>query len=146
MRTRLVSYKDYYGHVSQDTVNEFENSVKASHVPAQLTSSLSRRLGKRLLRVITRYGRLPFVFLRRGGSRKFCIIMGLEFYKCFLAFLFNRDNSVYFFDAWSHHHAEIERFIRLMRLKHVFFSSQQVTGIFSEKKLAVIIFQWVWRP
>jgi hypothetical protein len=81
-------------------------------------------------------------FPKSRHTHKFCIVMGLEFYKCFLAFLFNRDNSIYFFDAWTANHTRIEAFIRLMRLKNVFFSSNQVTEIFKAKQLDCH-FQWV---
>ena len=138
MRTLLVAFKKYYGHVAQDTVNEFENSIKADMVPAQLTGRISRILSKKMLRVMKKKPPLP----KFRHTHKFCVVLGLEFYKCFLAFLFNGDNSVYIFDAWTANHTKIEAFIRLMRLKNVFFSSSQVTEIFKAKQLDCH-FQWV---
>ena len=143
MRIRLVSYKDYYGHVSQDTVNEFENAIKATNTSAQLTSSLSRVFGRRFLKKIMGYNKLPLAFLKRERIHKFCVIMGLEFYKCVLAFLFNRNNSIYFFDAWTHNHGQIEWFIKLMGIKNVFFSSRQVTEMFRKKGLDC---NFLWVP
>jgi hypothetical protein len=143
MRIRLVSYKDRYSHVSQDTVNEFENAIKAANTTAQLTSGVSRELGGRFLKRRMSGNKLPFAFLKRSRAHKFCVIMGLEFHKCVLAFLFNRSNSIYFFDSWTHNHGQIEWFIKLMGIKHVFFSSSQVTEIFRQKGLDC---NFLWVP
>jgi len=143
MDIELVAYKDSHAHVSQDTVNEFEKAIKATSVATRLianpTKNASRYAAALLLKTGMHPPTLPF---RSGRYHRFAVLMGPEFKKVFFPFLFNRNNSVYFFDAWPANHTRIEWFIRSFRPKHVFFSSSQVTELFQGKGLSTQ-FHWV---
>jgi hypothetical protein len=142
MRIQLVTYQGYAGHVAQDTVNEFQKTIIEDGVETEKTANLTRVLSQALLRLMPR--RLQRLsFYRRKGVKKFCIIIGHEFQKCLIPFLYNADNSLYVFDAWPAYQDRIENFIRVTRIKKVFFSSRYATDLFSGKGLDC---QITWVP
>lgn len=129
-----MTYKGYTGHVAQDTVNEFQQVIINDGVETRSTSNPIRILSQALLRFMPGHLR-RFSFYKRKGVKEFCIIVGKEFQKCLLPFLYNADNSLYIFDAWPTYQDRIENFIRATRVKNIFFSSRCATEIFSAKKL-----------
>jgi hypothetical protein len=145
MDIQLVAFSNYYGHVSQDTIAEFEHTIIGKSISkTKRVDTLQRVLGKRIWKyVMHKYKwRLSADFLKREEVNRFCVVMGIEFDKCILAFLYNKYNSVYFFDAWVHNHDKIEEFIKLAGVTNVFFSSRQVTEMFRSKQLKCN-FYWV---
>ena len=134
MRIQLVRYKGYDGHVAQDTVNEFQNVIVSDKVGVQDTSNLTRVFSQAVLRVMPHRLRLLSLYKRRG-VKKFCIIIGHEFQKCLIPFLYNQDNSLYVFDAWPAYQDRIENFIRSAGVRNVFFSSRYATEFFAAKGL-----------
>ena len=134
MRTELVIYKGYSGHVAQDTVNEFQQAIIADAVDIKATSNMTRVFGQVILKFIPGKLRL-FSLRRRRNVRDFCIIIGHEFQKCVLTFLNNDHNSLYVFDAWPAYQDRIENFVRAARVKNVFFSSRYATDLFAGKGL-----------
>jgi hypothetical protein len=131
------------GHVSQDTILEFERTIQTNGAGTIEISSSMAFIGKLFEKLIIKRD-FPFNsgFVPRKNIRRLCIMMGIEFRKPAVPFLFNKSNHAYFFDAWPKRHAEIERFIRIMNIKNVFFSSAQVTEIFTAKNLSCN-FHWV---
>lgn len=134
MHIQLVRYRGYEGHVAQDTVNEFQNVIISDKVDVEDTSNLTRIFSQAVLRLMPR--RLGSLALyKRKGVKKFCIIVGHEFQKCLIPFLYNRDNSLYVFDAWPAYQDRIENFIRSTGVRNVFFSSRYATELFAAKGL-----------
>lgn len=143
MDIELVAYKDSHAHVSQDTVNEFEKAIKGTSVIPRSIAPITKNAGRYASALLLKSGlRPPTLPFRAGRYHRFAVLMGPEFKKIFFPFLFNRNNSVYFFDAWPANHTRIEWFIRSFRPRHVFFSSSQVTELFQSKQLSTQ-FHWV---
>ena len=134
MPIRLVTYKGYAGHVAQDTVNEFQQVIIEDGVEIEATANPTRVVSQALLRLIPRRLR-SLSFYRRKGIKKFCIIIGHEFQKCLIPFLYNADNSIYIFDAWPAYQDRIENFLRVTRVRNAFFSSRYATELFAGKGL-----------
>jgi hypothetical protein len=134
MSIRLVTYKGYSGHVAQDTVNEFQQVIVSDGAETQSTSNPVRVFSQLLLRLIPRH--LQRLSLFKGKrDKKFCVIVGKEFQKCLIPFLYSADNSLYIFDAWPAYQDRIENFIRATRVRNVFFSSRYATDLFNAKNL-----------
>jgi hypothetical protein len=134
MRIRLVTYKGYAGHVAQDTVNEFQQVIIEDGVEIETTANPTRILSQVIFRLMPhRFQWLSFY--KRKGIKKFCIIIGYEFQKCLVPFLYNADNSIYIFDAWPAYQDRIENFIRVMRIRNAFFSSRNAAELFAGKGL-----------
>lgn len=134
MPIRLVTYRGYAGHVAQDTVNEFQQVIISDGVETESTANPVRLLSQLLLRMIPRHLQRLSLF-KRKKVKKFCVIVGKEFQKCLIPFLYNADNSLYIFDAWPVYQDRIENFIRATRVRNVFFSSRYATDLFNAKKL-----------
>src|ERR1700744_3293530 len=121
MRILLVTYKGYKGHVAQDTVNEFQKVIIRDGVGIETTANFTRIFNHATLRLIPRHFQWLSLY-KRKGVKKFCIVIGPEFRKCLIPFLYNNDNSLYIFDAWPANQKAIEHFIRVARVRNVFFS------------------------
>jgi hypothetical protein len=141
MRILLVTYKGYKGHVAQDTVNEFQKVIIRDGVGIETTANFTRIFNHATLRLIPRHFQWLSLY-KRKGVKKFCIVIGPEFRKCLIPFLYNNDNSLYIFDAWPANQKAIEHFIRVARVRNVFFSSRYATELFSGKGLDCA-FAWV---
>lgn len=134
MSIQLVRYKGYDGHVAQDTVNEFQTVIVSDNVGVEDTSNLTRVFSQAMLRLMPRRLRVLSIY-KRKGVKKFCIIIGHEFQKCLIPFLYNGDNSLYVFDAWPAYQDRIENFIRSAGVRNVFFSSRYATELFAARGL-----------
>ena len=132
----LITYRKEGAHVSQDTVQEFENAIASGNVKRKELDPFSAFLGSLFHKLVIRR-KLPLfpALAPKKDKDRLCILMGLEFHKPFVPFLFNKSNHVYFFDAWPGNHGEMEQFIRILNVRNVFFSSGQVTEIFKKKNL-----------
>lgn len=134
MRIRLVTYRGYSGHVAQDTVNEFQKVILDDGATVETTANITRVFSQALLRLVPR--RLNLLsFYKKKGVAKICIIVGHEFQKCLVPFLYNADNNLYVFDAWPAYQDRIENFIRITSVRNVFFSSRYATELFGAKGL-----------
>ncbi len=144
-RIQLITYQKQgkQGHVSQDTVNEFEKAVISDKIETIEAGPMAVYAGK-LFRKLVIKRNFPFFpgIIPKKKTHRLCILMGVELHKPFVPFCFNRSNHVYFFDAWPDRHLEIERFIKAMNIKNVFFSSAQATMMFKQKKIACN-FHWI---
>jgi len=134
MRIQLVTYRGYDGHVAQDTVNEFQKVISSDGVGVQQTSNLTRVFSQAVLKLMPRRLKLLSLY-KRKDLKKFCIIIGYEFQKCLIPFLYNSDNSLYVFDAWPAYQDRIENFIRSANVRNVFFSSRHAAELFAAKGL-----------
>ena len=140
----LITYRPPNAHVSQDTIQEFENALLTyKEVNRKEISSFAAFAGRLFHKLVIRRNFPLFRRLAPQSDRdRLCIMMGLELHKPFVPFLFNKSNHAYFFDAWPGNHGEMERFIRLMKVKNVFFSSAQVARLFAQKNLSCR-FHWL---
>jgi glycosyltransferase involved in cell wall biosynthesis len=143
-KLKLIVYgRNRKPHVSQDTVLEFEGRIQHNGVTTYPIGLMTAKLGDIFKkRYITQGKRL---FLRppfRIQKSLVAILMGTEYRKVFLPFLWTKPHSVYLFDAWPESHPEIIRFIDLLKPEHVFFSSSQITDSFKAKGLPCQ-FHWV---
>ena len=130
-------------HVSQDAVDEFQNSILATKGLriARNRFPFFARIVWKLLRSNLLAKALKY--LRLTNQRYFIILMGSEFVKCVPFFASSRDNALYIFDAWPSVHQLIEDSLPLLHIRTVFFSSLQATEIFSAKPALKCKFIWV---
>lgn len=133
---QLVVYKKEKEHVSRDTIKEFESARDSATIETIEAGPLYSFIGDWFQKLVIRRNFPLFTrMLPQKKVHRLCIMMGLELRKPFVPFLFNQSNHAYFFDAWPSNHAEIERFLQVMKIRTVFFSSAQVTDIFNRKQL-----------
>jgi hypothetical protein len=143
MEIQLLTYKQKKGHVSQDTVDEFESVIIDSNVEIRYIGHFTEVLGKVLNKVQDVFKvTIPFDIIKGDKYCTFAVLMGKEFQKTIVPFSFNKKNSIYLFDAWPESHKLIESFIKKVSVKHVFFSSRQVTETFKQKNLSCK-FSWI---
>jgi len=140
----IVKYITSQDHVSQNTVDEFEGIIIAkNNVNLYRINNLKRILGKVFIKLCLKSTfPLPKFFFRRRTLKSLCIMLGDEFHKAVFPFINNEYNNIYFFDAWPSNHYYIEKFIRMFRVKNVFFSAKQVVEVFEKKNLNCK-FHWV---
>lgn len=130
-------------HVSQDTVLEFEGRIQHNGIPTHTIGLVTAKLGDIFKkRYITEGKRLFFRPPFRINKPLLAILMGTEYRKVFLPFLWTKPHSVYLFDAWPESHPSIEQFIKVLQPAHVFFSSAQITQTFKAKGLP-LQFHWI---
>jgi hypothetical protein len=87
--------------------------------------------------------RLPSWGFGRKRLTTFALIFGPDFSQ-FLKFRLQGDEIVvYIMDAWPSYHQRIERAIKLLGIKTIFFSSKQVADIFRAKG---ILHNAIWLP
>jgi hypothetical protein len=140
----LIKYVVAHEHVSQDTVVEFESTIMLDDgVTIYPINRWKRKLSKSVIKLCFKYpGLVRRNSLKMRSRSTFSIVMGSDFKKSSIPFLFNDNNSAYFFDAWPYNHEKIVQFIKVFDLKNAFFSSKQVVDIFKAKGLACN-FYWV---
>ncbi|WP_316796890.1 hypothetical protein [Pedobacter agri] len=141
---KLIKHPHGSGHVSQDTVNEFEDIiVRDEQVSIISVAAFKIFLSKIFVKLVSKkILQVPKSLFQKRNEKLFCIMLGDEFHKSALSFLTNKNNNTYFFDAWPNNHKIIETFIKNFKVKKVFFSSQQVTEIFHNKGLDCNFF-WI---
>jgi hypothetical protein len=136
MPITLLRVKYFNAHVSEDTLNDFENQIEVyCEKIISKKYSIIYRLKKKII------NNSPFLNPIRklyhkifGANRRYIsVIMGVNFNKCYPSSLESSYNYAYFFDAWPDNQKRIEHFILEMNIKTVFFSSKQVADIFREK-------------
>lgn len=129
-------------HVSQDTVAEFEESIRASG-DVSVISTQSGLVTKAFRYAFTRYrlspDRLP-LWPREGVC--FSVLMGPAFEKMFPHYLLAEHRNAYLFDAWPDKHDLILHFLRKSAIANVFFSSRQVAELISDQVTRTNV-QWI---
>jgi len=124
------------GHVSNDTVNEFEQTILSDSIVQQVKSINPLRFKIRFL--LYRFLRFFFSFSSRKICKKFIdkplkdnghlltIMMGLDVEKYRQYGLFTCHNrSIYLFDAWPHDYDKIVSFVETFKINFVFVSASQ---------------------
>ena len=134
---KLIRQKYNY-HVSLDTVEEFEKIILSdksvtsvneknkffSKVLFQLWNKLTVKKNDNLsIKPKSEITKTPL----------FAILMGPDFSKCFPYFIFQKNTSLYLFDAWPEKQKIIIKFLNFFKVKNVFFTSSQTTEIIKSK-------------
>lgn len=133
--TLVTRTKDIGKHVSQSTVNEFEESIQLSG-NVSVVDNQAILLPKVVKYAFSKCGisvKMPSCI--NTGRNYFSVLMGPAFEKVFPHFLLAEKRSVYLFDAWPDKHEAIVSFLQRAGINNVFFSSSQVTDIFNAKIL-----------
>jgi hypothetical protein len=87
--------------------------------------------------------RLPSFRFFRKKDTCFAIILGPDFSQFLTHKLAGDEIVVYMMDAWPSYHPRIEKAIKILGIKTIFFSSRQVADIFREKG---VLEHSIWLP
>jgi len=142
---KLIINRVASGHVSLDTINEFEKSILSSNKSAKLVRRLNK-YATYLLSLLYRFSlklgipistylvRLSRLLPKLNDNQVFAVMMGLEPKKCLFHFLFPFPiKSIYLFDAWPNTHDKIINFVNFFDVSHVFVSSSQAAEMLNTK-------------
>jgi hypothetical protein len=137
---KLVINKIKNGHVSQDTVDEFEKAILKDSIVSH-AKELNKYVFK-LLRFINRLcGKFGFTIIRKtnisykvepllDSKHLFTVMMGLDIYKYrSFGFLTKHNKSIFMIDAWEHDHEKIVDFVNTFKIDNIFISSLQATNM-----------------
>lgn len=131
---KLIANKILNGHVSLDTINEFENVVLSNSDVEKVVQKnqyfsyflyvlykTSIKLGFltfHSLEIISKY------FPKLKTNHFFVIMMGLDIMKCLPHFYIPfQKKSIYLFDAWQGSHDQIKHFVDFFKIENIFVSS-----------------------
>ena len=134
----------------QDLKNDFWADIKKNDTANKVVfikeNTFSSKAGKLFLFVLEKINlsfRLSIFFNRNRKNTTFALILGPDFGKFLSHRLKGNEISVYIMDAWPNYHSRIETAIKVLGIKKIFFSSQQVADIFRAKG---ILEQSIWLP
>lgn len=141
---KLVITRVTNGHVSLDTINEFEKSILPNNstkpvlqLNKYVTYLLSLLYGFSLklgIPISNYLERLTKLLPRLNDNQIFAVMMGMEPKKCLFHFLFPYQiKSIYLFDAWPNAHERIINFVNFFNVSHVFVSSSQAAEMLNTK-------------
>ncbi len=140
---KLIKNRIINGHVSLDTINEFEKVIlsEKNTIPIKQSNKYINKLYYAIYKFCIK-STLPIIsylnFFRIGKRSNtnivFTVLMGLDIKKCLPHFFSTyQQKSIYIFDAWPNAQNQIVQFLLLFNINFVFVSSSQAAKILQTK-------------
>lgn len=135
---RLITNRTLNGHVSLDTINEFEKEI-LSDTNVIPTGPKNRFLVNFLyyIYIVSKKIGIPTYkyfeeiyafFIKSKSSHFFTVMMGLDSKKGLPYFFIPKQNkSIYLFDAWQNTHDQIKHFVDFFNIGSIYVSSKLAT-------------------